>query len=93
MYHSTQNRALKPLLRDVSFNLYAHETLALVGESGSGKTITAMSIMNLFRSPLTKIAGGKFYLKVKNLARDAVKRCESFEVKKLPLSRKALLAA
>ncbi len=56
-----------PLLRDVSFSLYPQETLALVGESGSGKTITAMAIMNLFRSPLTKIAGGKIIFDGENL--------------------------
>jgi len=56
-----------PLLRDVSFSLDAQETLALVGESGSGKTITAMAIMNLFRSPLTKIAGGKILFDGENL--------------------------
>ncbi len=56
-----------PLLRDVSFCLYPQETLALVGESGSGKTITAMAIMNLFRSPLTKIAGGKIIFEGENL--------------------------
>lgn len=57
----------EPLLRDVSFALYPHETLALVGESGSGKTITAMSIMNLFRSPLTRVAGGKILFKGEDL--------------------------
>lgn len=57
----------EPLLRDVSFSLYPHETLALVGESGSGKTITAMSIMNLFRSPLTKVAGGQILFEGENL--------------------------
>lgn len=57
----------QPLLRDVSFTLYPQETLALVGESGSGKTITAMSIMNLFRSPLTKIAGGQILFEGQNL--------------------------
>lgn len=57
----------EPLLRDVSFKLYPHETLALVGESGSGKTITAMAIMNLFRSPLTKVASGKVLFEGQNL--------------------------
>lgn len=57
----------EPLLRDVSFSLFPHETLALVGESGSGKTITAMAIMNLFRSPLTKVAGGKIVFGQENL--------------------------
>ncbi len=56
-----------PLLRDVSFSLFPRETLALVGESGSGKTITAMSIMNLFRSPLTKVAGGQILFEGQNL--------------------------
>jgi oligopeptide/dipeptide ABC transporter ATP-binding protein len=57
----------EPLLRDVSFRIYPQETLALVGESGSGKTITAMAIMNLFRSPLTRVAGGKILFEGKNL--------------------------
>lgn len=67
--HVTLNTATgtQPLLRDVSFTLYPRETLALVGESGSGKTITAMSIMNLFRSPLTKVAGGKIVFRGENL--------------------------
>ncbi|HMY39990.1 MAG TPA: dipeptide ABC transporter ATP-binding protein [Marinagarivorans sp.] len=38
-----------PCLLDVSFTLQAGKTLALVGESGSGKSVTAQSIMRLFR--------------------------------------------
>lgn len=44
------------VLKDVSFNIGARETLALVGESGSGKSMTALSIMRLL-PPLARISG------------------------------------
>lgn len=36
-----------PILRDVSFQIKAGQTLGVIGESGSGKSMTALSIMQL----------------------------------------------
>ncbi|KAA8731426.1 ABC transporter ATP-binding protein [Acinetobacter qingfengensis] len=44
------------LLQNLSFRLYAGQTLALVGESGSGKSITSLAILGLLPDQL-KISG------------------------------------
>lgn len=38
-------------VRNISFDLFEGETLAIVGESGSGKTVTAKSLLRLIKRP------------------------------------------
>ena len=47
----------KAVVRDVSFDIGARETVAVVGESGSGKSVTALSIMRLIPTANGHIAG------------------------------------
>lgn len=46
-----------PVVRDLSFEVYPGETLAIVGESGSGKSVTSLSIMRLLKARTSKIEG------------------------------------
>ena len=45
------------IVKGISFDIGARETLAVVGESGSGKSVTALSIMRLLSPDSSRIGG------------------------------------
>lgn len=55
-------------VRDVSFDLYKGETLAIVGESGSGKSVTNRAIMSILAGNAI-VEGGKIVYDGKDLLR------------------------
>ena len=47
---------------DISFDIFANETVGIVGESGCGKTVTGLSLLRLVPSPPGRIVQGSIIL-------------------------------
>jgi oligopeptide/dipeptide ABC transporter ATP-binding protein len=57
---------VRPVVQEVSLDVYAGRTLAVLGESGSGKSVTARSVMGLIDPP-GRITGGQVLFEGKDL--------------------------
>ncbi|MEM7406902.1 MAG: ABC transporter ATP-binding protein [Pseudomonadota bacterium] len=67
-----------PVLRDVSFNVYAGMTVAVVGESGSGKSTTARCITGLLppKSGSIKFRGESLPASYKERTKDQLRQAQ-----------------
>lgn len=54
-------------VKDISFEIYPGETVALVGESGSGKSVTALSLTRLLPSPPAIYRSGQIEFEGKDI--------------------------
>lgn len=70
-------------VRDVNFDLYEKETLAIVGESGSGKSVTVQSIMRLIAMPPGEFKSGSVMMDGEDLVQKSEKQMEAIRGKSM----------
>ena len=56
-----------PLVRELSFEVHAGETLAIVGESGCGKSLTALALMGLLPPRAVRASSGRILFEGRDL--------------------------
>jgi peptide/nickel transport system ATP-binding protein len=57
-----QGAAMRPVVRDISFDVHAGETVCIVGESGSGKSVTSLAIMGLLPKGVLAPTAGRILI-------------------------------
>ena len=70
----TEGQAHKQILKGISFEIHAGETLCLVGESGSGKSVSSLTTMGLLPGGALKATGGSILLDGEDLLQASPKR-------------------
>ena len=63
---------------DITYDVFAGETLGIVGESGSGKSVSTMSILGLIPIPPGRIASGEAFFKGQDLLKLGKKELQRF---------------
>lgn len=71
-------------IRDVSFDLYEGETLAIVGESGSGKSVTTRSIMGLLANN-ANVEGGQILFNGSDILKKSEKAMQKIRGKEIAM--------
>jgi len=71
-------------IRDVSFDLYEGETLAIVGESGSGKSVTTRSIMGLLAENAV-VENGQILFNDEDILKNSEKRMQKIRGKDISM--------
>lgn len=51
-------KGLKPIIKNISYNIFENEIVGVVGESGSGKSVSSLAIMGLLPKKISQITSG-----------------------------------
>ena len=53
------DKELKPIIKNISYNIFENEIVGVVGESGSGKSVSSLAIMGLLPKKISQITSGE----------------------------------